>query len=119
MSELARDAAWRHLDSRMLLVHPVNELVRFLPLVVGVFLLGSSSEGDPWHYLGVAVPIALGLWRFASTRFRITGSQIELRRGLLSRSVLTAPLDLVIDLSSSDSDGEGDEDEDEGEGGDV
>ena len=24
MSELARDAAWRHLDSRMLLVHPVT-----------------------------------------------------------------------------------------------
>ena len=95
MSELARDATWRHLDARMLLVHPVNELVRFLPLVVGVFVLGSSSEGDPWHYLGVAVPIALGLWRFASTRFRITGSQIELRRGLLGRSVLTTPLDRV------------------------
>lgn len=102
-SELVRDADWRHLDARMLLVHPVNELVRFLPLVVGVFVLGRSSEGDPWHYLGVAVPIALGLWRFASTRFRITGSQIELRRGLLGRSVLTAPLDRVrtVELTAS------------------
>jgi len=101
--ELARDADWRHLDARMLLVHPVNELVRFLPLIVGVFLLGSSSEGDPWHYLGVAIPIALGLWRFASTSFRITGSQIELRRGLLGRSVLTAPLDRVrtVELTAS------------------
>jgi putative membrane protein len=102
-TELARDADWRHLDTRMLLVHPVNELIRFLPLIVGVFVLGSSSEGDPWHYLGVAVPIALGLWRFASTRFRITGSQIELRRGMLSRSVLTAPLDRVrtVELTAS------------------
>jgi putative membrane protein len=103
VSELARDADWRHLDVRMLLVHPVNELIRFLPLVIGVFVLGSSSEGDPWHYLGVAVPILLGLWRFASTRFRITGGQIELRRGLLSRRVLTAPLDRVrtVELTAS------------------
>jgi putative membrane protein len=103
LPELARDAEWRHLDLRMLLVHPVNELIRFLPLVIGVFVLGRSSEGDPWHYLGVAVPIVLGLWRFASTRFRITGSQIELRRGLFSRSVLTAPLDRVrtVELTAS------------------
>ena len=94
---------WRHLDARMLLVHPVNELVRFLPLVVGVFVLGSSNEGDPWLYLGVVVPIALGLLRFVSTSFRITAGQIELRRGLLSRNVLTAPLDRVrtVELTAS------------------
>ena len=103
LPELARDAGWRHLDLRMLLVHPVNELVRFLPLVVGVFVLGRSGEGDPWHYLGVAVPIVLGLWRFVSTSFRITGSQIELRRGLVGRRVLTAPLDRVrtVELTAS------------------
>jgi len=103
MSELARDDTWRHLDVRMLRVHPVNELIRFLPLVIGVFLLGRSNQGDPWHYLGVAIPIALGLLRFASTRFRITPGQIELRRGLLSRNVLTAPLDRVrtVELTAS------------------
>ena len=87
----------------MLLVHPVNELVRFLPLVVAVFVLGSTNQGDPWHYLGVALPIALGLIRFASTSFRITGSQIELRRGIVSRRTLTAPLDRVrtVELTSS------------------
>ncbi|MGY2876841.1 putative membrane protein [Marmoricola sp. URHA0025 HA25] len=102
-TELTDDQAWRRLDARMLLVHPVNELVRFLPLIVGVFLLGNSNQGDPWHYLGVAVPIALGLWRFASTSFRITRGQIELRRGLLSRNVLTAPLDRVrtVELTAS------------------
>ena len=101
--ELAHDAAWRRLDRRMLLVHPVNELVRFLPLLVGIFLLGRSNAGDPWHYLGVTIPIALGLWRFASTSFRITPGQIELRRGLLSRNVLTAPLDRVrsVELTAS------------------
>lgn len=102
-TELAQDAAWRRLDARMLLVHPVNELVRFLPLIIGVFVLGSSNEGDRWQYLGVLVPIALGLWRFAITSFRITRGQIELRRGLLSRNVLTAPLDRVrtVELTAS------------------
>jgi len=89
------DAGWRRLDIRMLLVHPVNELIRFLPLLIGLFVLGSSSDNDRWHYFGLAVPVVIGLLRFASTSFRITGSQIELRRGLLSRSLLTAPLDRV------------------------
>ena len=31
---LGRDADWRRLDLRMLLVHPVNEVVRFLPALV-------------------------------------------------------------------------------------
>jgi len=103
LSELARDADWRRLDPRMLLVHPVNELVRFLPLIIGVFLLGRSGEGDRWHYLGVVIPIALGLWRFATTSFRITPGQIELRRGVVGRSVLTAPLDRVrsVELTAS------------------
>jgi putative membrane protein len=101
--EIVRDADWRHLDVRMLLVHPVNELIRFLPLIIGVLLLGNSAQGDRWHYLGVAIPIALGLWRFASTSFRITPGQIELRRGLVTRNVLTAPLDRVrtVELTAS------------------
>lgn len=102
-AEFARDADWRRLDLRMLLVHPVNELIRFLPLVIGLFVVGSANSGDPWHYLGVAVPIAIGVIRFATTRFRISAGQIELRRGVLGRSVLTAPLDRVrtVELTAS------------------
>jgi putative membrane protein len=89
------DATWRRLDARMLLVHPVNELVRFLPVLIGIFFLGRSTDGGMWQLVGVAIPIALGVLRFFSTRFRITGTQIELRRGLVGRSVLTARLDKV------------------------
>ncbi|MCW2752663.1 MAG: rane-flanked domain, partial [Marmoricola sp.] len=87
----------------MLLVHPVTELVRFLPLVIGVFVLGSGGDNGPWHWLGLALPIAIGLIRFATTRFRITAGQIELRRGIFGRSVLTAPLDRVrtVELTAS------------------
>lgn len=94
---------WRRLDRRMLLVHPVLELVKFLPFLVGVFVLGSSSGGGLWQLFGVAIPVALGIVRFLTTRFRITPSQVELQRGWLSRKVLTARLDRVraVEVTSS------------------
>lgn len=95
---------WRRLDLRMLLVHPVNEVVRFFPALIAAFLIGSSSgEGGWWHLAAVGVPVLIGVARFLTTRFRITATQLELRRGLLSRNVLTAPLDRVrtVELTSS------------------
>ena len=32
--ELRRDAEWQRLDPRMLLVHPIRELIRFLPVLI-------------------------------------------------------------------------------------
>jgi putative membrane protein len=95
---------WRRLDLRMLLVHPVNELIRFFPALIAAFLIGSSSgDGGWWHVAAVAVPVLIGVARFLTTRFRITATQLELRRGLLSRNVITAPLDRVrtVELTSS------------------
>ena len=94
---------WRRLDARMLLVHPVRELARFLPALVGVFVLGTANDHSSWEVIGVALPIALGVLRFLTTTYRITPLQVELRRGLLGRSVLTARLDRVraVELTAS------------------
>ena len=94
---------WQRLDTRMLLVNPVQELMRFLPFVVGAFVLGNNSDRSYWQLLGVAIPVALGVIRYLTTRYRITPTQVELQRGLLSRKVLTAPLDRVraVELTSS------------------
>lgn len=104
-SELTRDDHWQRLDPRMLLVHPIRELLRFLPVLVGLFVAGTASGGnnDWWHVLGVGVPIALGLLRYLTTSFRIAGDRIELKRGLLNRHVLSTQLDRVrtVDLTSS------------------
>jgi putative membrane protein len=101
--ELDQDERWQRLDPRMLLVHPVRELIRFLPVLIGVFLAGTASGYDGWHLIGVGVPVALGLLRYVTTSFRISGGRIELRRGLLERHVLSAPLDRVrtVDLTAS------------------
>ncbi len=87
----------------MLLVHPVHELTRFLPVLVGVFVLGGNGDPAWWQVLVVAVPVVLGVLRFLTTRYRITSAQIELRRGLVRRRVLTARLDRVraVELTST------------------
>lgn len=96
---------WQRLDPRMLLVHPIRELFRFLPVLATVFIAGSASGGLDlrWQLLSVLVPVALGLLRYLTTRFRITGGRVELRRGLIDRHLLSTRLDRVrtVDLTSS------------------
>jgi putative membrane protein len=94
---------WRRLDPRMLLVHPVLELMKFFPFLIGIFVLGSSGDDNWWQFIGVGIPIALGVLRFLTTTYRITPTQVELQRGLIGKKVLTARLDRVraVELTSS------------------
>jgi putative membrane protein len=103
MTELARDAQWQRLDPRMLLVHPIREVLRFLPAIVVIALGSAASGGERWQLIGVAIPVTLGLMRYLTTSFRISGGRIELKRGLLNRHVLSTPIDRVrtVDLTSS------------------
>ncbi len=88
---------WQRLDPRMLLVHPIRELLRFLPVLLGLFVAGTASGGVDvrWQLLGVTVPVVLGLLRYLTTSFRIGEERIELRRGLLNKHVLSTRLDRV------------------------
>lgn len=103
MTEMARDAEWQRLDPRMLLVHPIREVLRFLPAIVVIALGSAASGGEKWQLIGVAIPVALGLMRYLTTSFRISAGRIELKRGLLNRHVLSTPIDRVrtVDLTSS------------------
>ena len=104
MAELARDEQWQRLDPRMLLVHPVREVVRFLPVLVAFFVAGTATDGDvPWQLFGVVIPVGLGVLRYLTTDFRIAQGRVELRRGLLNRHVLSTPVDRVrtVDVTAS------------------
>jgi len=105
MSDTADGPEWQRLDPRMLLVHPIKEIGRFFPALIGVFIAGSQTGGDgPWfEIVGVTVPIAYGVLRYYTTRFRLGGGRIELRRGVLNKHVLSTQLDRVrtVDLTSS------------------
>src|SRR6185503_13021546 len=100
---MRRDAEWQRLDPRMLLVHPIRELIRFLPVLIVFAVARTASGGEQWQLIGVAIPVALGLLRYLTTSFRISGGRIELKHGLLNRHVLSTPVDRVrtVDLTSS------------------
>jgi putative membrane protein len=95
---------WRRLDARMLLVHPVRDLGRFLPALIGVLLFGHNTEwGGWWGVAAIAVPVALGLARYLTTSYRITAGRVEVRHGLLNKRVVSASLDRVrtVDIAAS------------------
>jgi putative membrane protein len=96
---------WQRLDPRMLLVHPVIELRRFVVPLIGVFLFG-ATQGGGGAFAGVAaigIPVAIGVVRYLTTSYRIADGRIELQRGLLNRQRLSTPLDRVrtVDLTAS------------------
>lgn len=95
---LAKDAeqepAWRRLSPRMLAVHPLHESLRFLPVVLGVLFLGRGGE-KPWGLIGLVLALAIGLGRYFTTMYRVTGDHVQVRRGLLRRQVLSVPLDRI------------------------
>ena len=52
---MRRDPEWQRLDPRMLLVHPVREVIRFLPVLIG-FRGRTAAGGEQWQLLGVVHP---------------------------------------------------------------
>jgi putative membrane protein len=97
------EAEWQRLDPRMLLVHPVREVIRFLPALVAIVFAGAAAGGQAWQVMGIVVPIAIGLLRYLTTSYRVAAGRVELRRGLVSRHVLSTPVERVrtVDLTSS------------------
>jgi putative membrane protein len=95
---------WRRLSPRMLLVHPVQELLRMAPVLLGVVLAGSrNGRGEIWGLSGVVIAVLLGLLRWFTTSYRVDAEQVQVRSGVLRRSVLSARLDRVraVDVSAN------------------
>jgi len=100
----AADDGWRRLDVRMLLVHPVREVVRLFPLLVGVLLAGSSTgRGGLWGLVGAGIAVAIGLLRWFTTTYRVAGERVQVRRGVLRRDLVSVSLDRVrtVDITAS------------------
>jgi putative membrane protein len=79
----------------MLLVHPVYELLRQLPWLVGAVVLGSTTGNVWWTVAVLAATLALGVARWFTTSYRIEGDpqtgQVQFRAGVLQRKVLSVP----------------------------
>jgi putative membrane protein len=84
-------AEWKRLSPRMLLVHPVHEVLNQLPLLIGAIVLGSATQNPVWSMVGVVFIVVLGVARWFTTTYRIDGQDVALRTGVLRRSELSVP----------------------------
>jgi putative membrane protein len=100
---VAATTPWQRLSTRMLVVHPIVELGRAVPWLAGLVLAGSrSGNGDTWGLVGVAFTIGFATLRWLTTRYRITPDQVQIRRGLLRRQLVSVSRDRVrtVDVTS-------------------
>ena len=58
---------WQRLSPRMLLVHPLHELLRELPLLVAAIFFGSTTGNQLWVVAVVVVITELGVLRWVTT----------------------------------------------------
>lgn len=96
---------WQRLDSRMMLVGPVETLGRFaVPAALALVGIGTTGPGLGPTALALAVVgvVLGGVLPWLTTYYRISETQFQVRRGLLARNVVTTPLDRVrsVDLES-------------------
>ncbi|MGW5053482.1 PH domain-containing protein [Actinokineospora sp. NPDC004072] len=94
---------WGRLDPRMIVVKPLNELIGLLPLLFALVFIGNV---DTWRVVAgvgtVALIILYGLFAWLTTKYRITGSQVELHTGVVFRQRRAIPRDRIrtVDLTA-------------------
>ncbi|MDT5081868.1 MAG: putative rane protein, partial [Mycobacterium sp.] len=84
----------------MLLVHPIHDLVRQLPLLIGSLVLGASTGNGMWAVAVTALLVAFGVARWFTTAYRIDDEQISRREGVLQRKVLSLPRSRIRSVST-------------------
>ncbi|MEW2482020.1 PH domain-containing protein [Mycobacterium sp. NPDC049093] len=100
MSVPAVQLQWQRLSPRMLLVHPVHEVLQQIPLLIGAVVLGSATGNSWWTIAAIALTIAVGLARWFTTSYRIEPDEVQLRTGLLHRKVLSVPRNRIRSVST-------------------
>ncbi len=91
---------WQRLSPRMLLVHPVHEVLRQLPLLIGSLVLGSATGNPWWVALALVLAVVFGVARWFVTTYRIASDEIQLRSGVLQRTVLSLPRNRIRSVST-------------------
>lgn len=90
------EVPWQRLSPRMLLIHPLTEVFRALPVLLPLLLFGrAGGSGPPWGLIGAAIVAVLAILRWVTTTYRVTAQHVEVRKGLLRRETRTVPRDRV------------------------
>jgi putative membrane protein len=84
----------------MLLVHPVHEVLRQIPVLLGSVVLGSATGNPLWAVAALAVTVGVGIARWFTTTYRIDAEEVQLRAGVLQRRVLSVPRNRIRSVST-------------------
>jgi putative membrane protein len=84
----------------MLLVHPVHEILRQIPALVGSVVLGSATGNPMWAVAGLVLIVGYGLARWFTTAYLIGVDEVQLRTGVLQRKVLSVPRNRIRSVST-------------------
>ena len=101
---VAAEVPWRRLDGKMLVVAPLQHVVRLLPVLVILLFTGRGDPVRMWITLGITVLlIVLGVIRWKTTRYRITDDRVELHSGWVRRQRRSVPRDRLrtVDVTST------------------
>ena len=96
----AQDAVWHRLSPRMLLVHPVHEVLRQIPVLIGSLVLGSATGNPMWAVGALVLTVGYGIGRWFTTTYRIEPDEVQLRTGVLQRKVLSVPRNRIRSVST-------------------
>lgn len=94
------DDGWVRLSPRMLLVHPIHEVLRQLPVLIASLALGSATGNPYWTIGGVVLVVGYGAARWFTTAYRIGADDVRLRTGVLRRAVLSLPRNRIRSVST-------------------
>ncbi|MGA0566722.1 PH domain-containing protein [Rathayibacter sp. KR2-224] len=89
------ETRWRRLNPRMLLVHPVRELIRYLPVLLLAVVAGSVGGEPWWTYVLSGLGVVVGILRWVTTSYRITPTHVQVRRGFVNRRMLSVPRERI------------------------
>jgi putative membrane protein len=95
---------WRRLSTRMLVIHPIQELLRAWPVLIGLVFAGTAGgHGSWWSLAGAAFVVVAGMLRWFTTTYRVSAEQVQVRKGLLRRQMLTVPRDRIrtVDVTAN------------------
>ncbi|WP_422749879.1 PH domain-containing protein [Mycobacterium sp. WMMD1722] len=84
----------------MLLVHPIHEVLRQLPALIGLIAVGSATGNPLWAVAALAITLGLGVARWFTTSYRIEPGEVQLRAGILQRKVIALPRNRIRSVST-------------------
>jgi putative membrane protein len=84
----------------MLLVHPIHEVLRQLPLLIGSVVLGTATGNPLWSIAALVLLVVYGVARWFTTTYRIDAEQVQRREGVLQRTVLSVPRNRIRSVST-------------------